>query len=265
MASFSLYAMRLNFLAERPLTVPWGTAANLVRGQFGKILRREHPDAYTRLFAPTQSEGPSGFHNPPRPFVLRVAELEGARISAGERFTIGVNLFDTREPQGELFENVMERVGSEAFGGSLGDVLAERLDLSLDPVLHDVPKLRVKFVTPTELKGASEPDFAVLFARIRDRLSSLRALYGDGPLDVDFSAIGERAGSIRMSRCELTWHDATRRSRTTRQVHPISGFTGVAQYEGDLREFLPYLKAARWTGVGRQTVWGKGEIHCEEI
>ena len=22
----------------------------------------------------------------------------------------------------------------------------------------------------------------------------------------------------------------------------------------------PFLKAAEWTGVGRQTVWGKGEI-----
>jgi len=35
---------------------------------------------------------------------------------------------------------------------------------------------------------------------------------------------------------------------------------GIAEYEGDLAEFLPYLEAARWTGVGRQSVWGKGEI-----
>jgi hypothetical protein len=36
---------------------------------------------------------------------------------------------------------------------------------------------------------------------------------------------------------------------------------GSADYEGDLAEFLPFLEAARWTGVGRQTVWGNGEIH----
>jgi hypothetical protein len=30
-----------------------------------------------------------------------------------------------------------------------------------------------------------------------------------------------------------------------------------------MAEFLPYLEAARWTGVGRQTVWGKGEIAVE--
>jgi hypothetical protein len=43
----------------------------------------------------------------------------------------------------------------------------------------------------------------------------------------------------------------------------LGGFVGVAEYEGDLNEFFPYLEIARWTGVGRQTVWGKGEINCE--
>ena len=35
---------------------------------------------------------------------------------------------------------------------------------------------------------------------------------------------------------------------------------GGAAYEGELDEFMPFLRAAKWTGVGRQTVWGKGEI-----
>ena len=35
---------------------------------------------------------------------------------------------------------------------------------------------------------------------------------------------------------------------------------GVAEYEGELGEFVPFLEAAQWTGVGRQTVWGKGAI-----
>ena len=35
---------------------------------------------------------------------------------------------------------------------------------------------------------------------------------------------------------------------------------GEAEYEGDLTEFMPYLRAGEWTGVGRQTTWGKGAI-----
>ena len=29
-------------------------------------------------------------------------------------------------------------------------------------------------------------------------------------------------------------------------------------------EFLPWLRAARWVGVGRQTVWGKGDVRVLE-
>ena len=44
-------------------------------------------------------------------------------------------------------------------------------------------RLRVRFLTPTELKGGDEPEFGVLIARVRDRISMLRALYGPGPLE----------------------------------------------------------------------------------
>jgi CRISPR/Cas system endoribonuclease Cas6 (RAMP superfamily) len=51
-----------------------------------------------------------------------------------------------------------------------------------------------------------------------------------------------------------------RKSGRTGQVHSLGGFTGEAEYEGALAEFVPWLRAARWVGVGRQTVWGKGEM-----
>ncbi|MFL6354423.1 MAG: CRISPR system precrRNA processing endoribonuclease RAMP protein Cas6 [Bryobacteraceae bacterium] len=66
-----------------------------------------------------------------------------------------------------------------------------------------------------------------------------------------------------MTRCEIRQVDIARRSSRTGQVHPISGFTGKAEYEGDLTEFIPYIAAAKWTGVGRQTVWGNGEISVQ--
>ena len=56
-----------------------------------------------------------------------------------------------------------------------------------------------------------------------------------------------------------------RRSTRTGQVHPLGGFAGWAEYEGELAEFLPWLRAAYWTGVGRHTVWGYGAISIEEL
>jgi len=71
---------------------------------------------------------------------------------------------------------------------------------------------------------------------------------------------GERAARIQLSHCDIRQVPVERRSSRTGRTHPIGGFIGSAEYEGELAEFVPYLEAARWTGVGRQTVWGKGEI-----
>jgi hypothetical protein len=245
---FELYPLRFRFATCKLREF----SPNTVRGAFGSALRRIDPESYRRWFVPVAG-GPSGLANPPRPFVFRLpGPLE-----------IGLNLFVTRQPAVELFTRVMAELGTiESVDGK--GVLQLPLAASCGPV----SRIRVRFVTPTELKGAERPEFGVLMARIRDRISTLRALYGAGPLGIDFKAFGERAGRVAMSRCELVQVAAERVSRGTGQRHSIGGFMGVVEYDkdeyaGGLAEFLPYLEIARWTGVGRQTVWGKGEIAYE--
>ena len=63
-----------------------------------------------------------------------------------------------------------------------------------------------------------------------------------------------------MTRCNIQHVETSRRSSRTGQIHSLGGFVGEAEYEGDLTEFVPYLRAAQWTGVGRQTAWGKGAL-----
>jgi hypothetical protein len=198
--------------------------------------------------------------------VLRVAELEGARLNTGAPFVIGVNLFEMRQPPIDLFRDVLTRVACQSLGAPTLERLegVARLHLSLLPC-GNASRVRVHFRTATELKGVSRPDFGSLFSRIRDRVSGLRALYGEGPLEIDFRAMGDRAAKIAMTRCELRQERSQRHSQTQGASHPLGGFVGLAEYEGDLTEFIPFLEAARWTGVGRQTVWGKGEIHIETV
>jgi hypothetical protein len=247
-ATFDLYPLRFRF-ATRKLR---DFSANTLRGAFGSALKKIDGDAYGRFFAPqaASGSGPSGLADPPRPFVFRMlGPLE-----------VGLNLFLTREPAVELFTRVMEELGTlSSVAGT------ERLHLSLCVSERQIRRLQVHFLTPTELKGAERPEFAILMARIRDRVSTLRELYGEGPLDIDFKAFGERASLVSMTRCEVVPVAAERTSHRTGQRHSLGGFTGVAEYEGELAEFLPYLEIARWTGVGRQTVWGKGEIAYESL
>jgi hypothetical protein len=119
-------------------------------------------------------------------------------------------------------------------------------------------------VTPTELKSehqvADRPEFGILFGRLRDRISTLRTLYSSGPLEIDFRAMGERAAAVRMVRCDLKRTDVDRLSSRSGQRHPLGGFVGEAEYEGNLGEFVAYLRLGKWIGVGRHTVWGKGEM-----
>ena len=245
--------------------------------------------AYARIFEP-RGRGPSGFAERPRPFVLRAHHLDGRSLDSGESFFFDVHLFDLTDAVRSYFIQALSQLADEGLGAGRKHARLQSVEqISLDdegrgcvwnggkvaPMIEPstlrlagdgipVRSARVRFVTPTELKfqstAAARPEFAILFARIRDRVSALRAFYGPAPLDIDFRAMGERASRVEMTRCELREEHARRRSSRTGQVHPLGGFTGEAEYRGDLAEFLPYLRAARWTGVGRQTVWGKGEI-----
>jgi hypothetical protein len=263
--------LRFQFLARDAIHFPAGQPVNILRGGFGLILERL---GIGQVFNPRrESSGPSGFADPARPFVFRATHLDGATIAPGEQFHFGLNFFDMRNPAliGRIADAFAE-LGREGIGPGRGraelDAFAppaEPLVLSLDTEPHRIRRVRVEFVTPTELKGADSPEFGTLAARIRDRLSTLRELYDDGPLAIDFRAFGERARQVHMTRCDIRDVSRTRRSSRTGQSHPIGGFIGSAEYEGDLAEFLPYLSAASWTGVGRQTVWGKGELRISAL
>jgi len=249
---------------------------------------------YARIFEPVAptGEGPSGLHDWPRPFVFRAAHLDGQTIEPGRGFHFDVHLFDLKEPAIVHFVLAFAQLATEGIGPRRGRAALQRVDqldadgrlaacvyngstflaTELPPPIRlelggggeAASKVQVRFTTATELKHgqllATRPEFAVLFGRIRDRLSTLRALYGAGPLEIDFKALGERAAQVKLTRLRLEFSEAERRSAKTGERHPLGGFVGEAEYEGELGEFLPYLRAARGVGVGRQTVWGKGVI-----
>jgi hypothetical protein len=250
---FDLLPLRLEFRACDAIRFPTGKAANVLRGAFGLALDQA-------AFAPRLAGGPSGLADPPRPYVFRCRHLDGATVPAGATFHFHVHLFQPSS------RDLVTRAFAEAAprGAELIEASGDKVAIDLAPRPDAPPHLRVEFLTPTELKQdgrlVARPDFPVLIARIRDRVSTLRALYGPGPLDIDFAALSTRAAAVRMTRCELAPVSLERHSSRTGQTHPIGGWVGSAEYEGDLGEFLPYLEAARWTGVGRQAVWGKGEI-----
>jgi len=250
---------------------PAGKAGNVLRGAFGKLLWGS--EDFARFFAPKQDSGPSGLADPPRPFVFRAAHLDGCVFEAGAEFYFDAHTFDVRAPLAGALTHACADLPPIGFGTRRGRIEFIRDDAP--PVIHDVDlspeaasEVTVIFRTPTDLKGArslpsqAEIPFGILFARIRDRIGTLSSLYGGGALNIDYKSMGEAADLIHTVKCEVEYRDVSRRSGRTGDVHSIGGFTGMAQYRGDLTEFMPYLRAAWWTGVGRHTVWGNGVIDC---
>jgi hypothetical protein len=291
---FSFRAFRFQFQARGPVFFPRGMAGNTFRGAFGQIFRRicggEAEATYARIFEPRSVDGPSGFIHVPRPFVLRPHDLEGLHFRQGDTFCLDVHLFDLEEKLLTYFVLAFRQLAQEGLGPARvpvelvevrdltmgrmpnsvvwsqddsGFTTVPPLQMDLHPVQDFLDRLRVEFRTPTELKSegsiAQVPEFAVLFGRVRDRISALSSFYGQ-PLEFNFKAMGDRAKSIILVDYQLHWEQAQRRSSRTGQQHSLDGFVGWADYAGDLNEFVPWLKAGYWSGVGRQTVWGKGEI-----
>ncbi len=299
---FRFFPLRFEFVARESLFFPPGKAANILRGALGVIFRKiacvphcpgaracEMRDScpYARVFEPAASgDGPSGLADWPRPFVFRARHLDGCTMKPGDPFWFDLHVFSLDQTVLAYFVLTFASLAREGLGPRRGkadllrvlsrdqifyDSATQTISTSIEPQsldltpAADVPhRIRINFVTPTELKHehriARKPEFPILFGRIRDRVSTLSRLYTGTILDIDYAGTNTRAAAVKMTSCRGRHDETARRSTRTGQVHSIGGFIGEAEYEGDLAEFLPYLEAARWTGVGRQSVWGKGEI-----
>ena len=269
--NFELYAFRFRFAAESPIHFPAGKASNVLRGALGLRLRHDEP-VYASHFDPRLATGPSGLRTPPRPFSFRAAHLNGVHLRAGERFYVDIHFFDRRAPPVDVFKRALEEAAAEGIAGGRANLIdvqplgnAEGLvSIPLEAGPEAVNRIRVRFLTPTELKSGGrmvqEAGFGPLFARVRDRISTLSRLYGGGPLAVDFQGMGRRAHAVQLVEANIRIEEIGRRSSRTGQEHPLGGIVGEVAYAGELAEFLPFLRAAYWTGVGRHTVWGNGVI-----
>ncbi len=220
-------------LAVLPLSAP-ALSANEVRGHLGNLLYRHDKALYDEFFSPSAEGGPSGLHDRPRPFVLRSRAL---------------HIFSP-----PLVPRLASLLGAQP----------QFISWPLDPL--PARRLRIEFLTPTELKHAGNtlrlPHFPALAARARDRVLSLLAFYQNEPTShIDFASFAAQAELVQEIAREVEdTPGERRRSARNQNIHSLGGFTGWAEYSGPLDSLAPYLIAAQWTGVGRQTVWGKGEI-----
>jgi len=260
------------FEAQDVIRFPVGKAANLLRGGFGTSLRAVASLAtYERIFEPKSNGGPSGLADPPRPFLFRAWQLDGRDVAKHDDFEFDVHIFGDEAEIAPIITAALVHLFEKGAGVGRGRATLtacqdERIEIRLlEP--ETAERAKVKFITPTELKHRGrvmmQPEFAILIRRIRDRISALMSLYGPGEMDLDFKLFGIIADQVRTVRADIDLRDVARTSGRTGQTHQIGGMVGEAEYAGPLDCFIPFLRAAYYTGVGRHTVWGNGCIETE--
>jgi len=141
--TFEFYRFRFHFRALDQVHFPQGQSANVVRGAFGTVLRDAvPPEVYARLFEPGRSLGaaPSGLADWPRPFVLRVAHLDGLTVPSGDSFYLDAHVFDLHQPTLVHFRAALSRLAEKGLGPGRGRAELERTEqLDVDGAAQAVP------------------------------------------------------------------------------------------------------------------------------
>ena len=276
---FAVTPIRFEFTSEQGPPAAPGLETNFLRGALGAALRRTGcaPDCvsaercplggrcvYAQFFDPIWSGGPSGYRQAPRPFVLRWA----APPQEGGSFTLSLFLFEVNPPLA-ILERAVALVAERWDGAKLATV--RRLPVQRLPIdgKNSQGDLRLLFRTPTELKVQKEilvqPEFLPLITRLAERVWTLGCRYQDWPPPANLGDWLSSGSDVELKDWSWVRSSGERRSARSGATHSLGGFTGWAEYAGPVGKYLPLLEIASWTGVGRQTVWGKGEVAVESF
>lgn len=262
------------------------------------LLRPRCP--YPPTFRPTPPAGAARLSKQsdlPRPFVFEPPLHTASEILPGQQLEFGLTLFGGTNAYLPYFVVALRELAAKGLGPKRGKLLLDsidcltpagkepvyaRVDNTLRPLdcpfrLQDLVRqgdqdpssVRIEFLSPTTLKRdgelVSRPSFSDVVRRLRDRLSTIAAFFGDAPLEIDFRQLGESADAIRTVEINTEWRRRTRRSSRTGDVHETSGFTGYAVYAGDLGPFMPLLRCGELMHVGKYSVWGNGRMRVSEL
>jgi CRISPR-associated endoribonuclease Cas6 len=123
--------------------------------------------------------------------------------------------------------------------------------------------LYLNFLTPTRLKfdGKLSPnlEFHILFRNLLRRISLLSYFHCDKELDLDFKGLIERSREVKVQKEKLSWIDWERYSNRQETKMKMGGFIGSITFEGNLKEFLPFVILGEYIHVGKGTSFGLGK------
>lgn len=125
--------------------------------------------------------------------------------------------------------------------------------------------LTLDFVTPTritrlgDMVGGDEFRFEHLIRAIFRRASMLASLFCGSEWSLDYASLLEKARKVKASNCGQSLRKWGRYSWRQQMRIAAEGFIGPVSLEGNLKEFLPFIKLGELIHVGKGTTFGMGK------
>ena len=127
----------------------------------------------------------------------------------------------------------------------------------------DPHHVKLRFLTPARIKYNGKfidnANFEIVIRNLLRRLSSLAEIHCGEKWELDWKGLIERTKVIKTVHSDLVWKDWERYSRRQDTKMNMGGFLGDITFEGDLAEFMPYLKLGEFLHIGKGTVFGLGK------
>lgn len=108
-----------------------------------------------------------------------------------------------------------------------------------------------------------ELDFPLFLMSLLRRLSLLAEIHCNKRWGLDFKKLLDNAQKVRTIYQDLHWYDWERYSSRQNTKLKMGGFVGRVTFEGDLAEFLPFIKMGEYLHIGQGTVFGLGKYIIE--
>lgn len=130
--------------------------------------------------------------------------------------------------------------------------------------LQSPEQVKLRFITPTRIRIAGQPQpeisFALLIRFLLRRMAMLLAVHGGVTPTWDTRLWEDRATEVKTLATALLWADVDRYSNRHQRKIRTSGFRGEIVFAGErIPEFLPLLVAGEFLHVGSNVTFGLGK------
>ena len=227
---------------------------------------------------------------PPHPYVFEPPFAAQVEYLPGEEFIFNLILIGHGIEYLPYFIFIFEELGKRGIGKSRGKYELTGVDNeeeeriyesgklsdnfkvnSLQDIINecnfaekgDHKQIKINFLTPIRIilggELTTKLDFHLFITNLLRRLSWLSIVHCDEGLEFNHKYFISYTDGVTTKERNIKWYDWERYSSKQDTRMKLGGFMGNITFEGDLEEFLPFIKLGEYIHIGKQTSFGLGK------